>query len=147
MGNFNFNTPGLFPFSKDQPSRGRFANDESTFDPPMMDDPLGMGLSTMHNLPPPPRCAPAAAGLDSGPDHFGGSAGRDSAPPRLQFNLTVLTSDSKWETLTFTSQDDLDRKGSSFLREKGLKAAFQSGLVQKMHSMISSGQISSSVDI
>lgn len=143
----NLHIPSLTGWAKEQTQRGN-RYEESSFD--QMDDPLGMGLSTLHNLPPPPRSAPAAEAASGygggGHGGLGGGPGGDPVPSR-QFNLTVLTSDSKWETLNFSSHDDLDRHGSAFLREKGLKAAFQSGLVQKMRSMISSSQTNSSVDI
>jgi len=106
-------------------------------------DPMGLGLSTLHNLPPPPRSAPAAEAGRSGPVG-GGAAAREREP---EHSLTVLTSDNRWETINFTASDNLELKGGSFLKQKGLKAAFQSGLTSKMRTMIATGQAQSSVDI
>jgi len=64
-----------------------------------------------------------------------------------QYSLTVLTSDSRWELLNFGPGENLEHKGAAFLRQKGLKAAFQAGIVSKMHEMIQMGQAQSSVDI
>jgi len=109
-------------------------------------DPLDFGLGTLHNLPPPPRSAPAAEASPpaGGGDGYGRGGGGGGQGP---FSLTVLTSDSRWETLSFYAGDNLDHKGSVFLEQKGLKAAFHPGLVSKMRSMITMGQAQSSVDI
>lgn len=121
-------------------------------------DPFGLGLNTLHNLPPPPRSAPAAEGSSCDPV-LGGAlscdmpnlsrdrSGLGGMPGGLQFSLTVLTSDSRWELLNFSPGEDLDQKGAAFLQQKGLKAAFQAGLVSKMRTMIQLGQAQSSVDI
>merc|ERR1712039_810190 len=136
--------PSLLGWAQEQTDRSiRYANEASNFEPMMMDDPLGMGFGNMPDLPAPPRCAPAAEAAGA----YGGGFVDDLPGPSRQFNLTVLTSDNKWETLYFSSSDDLDRRGSAFLQDNGLKAAFQTGLVQKMHSMISMGETNSSVDI
>eukprot|EP00927_Polykrikos_kofoidii_P003293 TRINITY_DN11310_c0_g2_i1.p1 TRINITY_DN11310_c0_g2~~TRINITY_DN11310_c0_g2_i1.p1 ORF type:complete len:1622 (+),score=331.74 TRINITY_DN11310_c0_g2_i1:190-5055(+) len=88
---------------------------------------------SMENQGPPRGTSYAACG--------GGGAGA------AEFHLKVLTSDNRWETLTFRSSDRLDRVGQSFLNRHGLKGAFHAGLVAKMQSMIQSGQSTASVDI
>merc|ERR1719444_589878 len=99
--------------------------------PRAQDAHLGMGDPDLG--PPPPRSAPAASMFDADPfdrvDRRGG--GR---PP--VFALTVLASDNRWETLSFSESDDLERRGSQFLAEKKLKTAFLSGLVSKMRGMV-----------
>eukprot|EP00932_Pfiesteria_piscicida_P014523 SRR837773.26315.p3 GENE.SRR837773.26315~~SRR837773.26315.p3 ORF type:complete len:118 (-),score=34.30 SRR837773.26315:48-401(-) len=104
-------------------------------------DPLDFGLS---NLPPPPRSAPAA---EAGGGGAGNGSGYGAGPSAARFTLTVLTSDSRWETVTFHAGEDLDFKGSHFLEQKGLKSAFQPGLVEKMRSMVAMGHAQASVDI
>lgn len=106
-------------------------------------DPLGLGLGTLHNLPPPPRSAPAAEGLAGVGSHGGRGGGRDVSSHVLK----VLTSDNKWESLSFSAGDRLDSVGADFLRRTGLKGAFRSGLISKMQAMLSSGQAAASVDI
>jgi len=159
----NLNTPSLLNWAKErvpwppteQASRGPPARlapahemlSEDGMESPFGDpDPLGMGMATLHNLPPPPRSAPAAAeaaAAYSGGSGYEAGAGGGS----MQFSLTVLTSDNRWETLAFSARDNLERQANAFLHSKGLKAAFRSGLVAKMQSMISTRQTSSSVDI
>merc|ERR1719221_467615 len=114
------------------------------FEHQFTDSDLGLGLSNLPNLPPPPRSAPAAEAMPEA-GALGISSGRNSGGREV--TLMVLTSDSRWETLTFFSGDNLEQLALAFLRDKGLKAAFQSGLVSKMRSMIASGQAQSSVDI
>jgi len=146
----NLNAPSLLNWAKEgYHGRQSMAMDNSMheamgFERQFSDAELsGLGLSTLHNLPPPPRSAPAAAEAVS--LGLSGGGGRDSGGRQL--TLTVLTSDSRWETFTFFAGDNLEQQGSAFLNEKGLKAAFQSGLVSKMRSMVSLGQAQSSVDI
>eukprot|EP00931_Biecheleriopsis_adriatica_P115993 TRINITY_DN9170_c0_g2_i1.p1 TRINITY_DN9170_c0_g2~~TRINITY_DN9170_c0_g2_i1.p1 ORF type:complete len:1624 (+),score=547.66 TRINITY_DN9170_c0_g2_i1:349-4872(+) len=105
-------------------------------------DAMGLGLNTLHQLPPPPRSAPAA----EAPPADSRSCRSGSAPGQ-QHVLTVLTSDSRWETLNFSKSLSLEQQARSFLSSKGLKEAFCSGLVSKMKSMVASGQAQSSVDI
>jgi len=147
---FPIGTPSLLSWAKEHQQSGRFS--ASTPGPGFgragsysaqghdAGDPMGLGLGTLHNLPPPPRSAPAA---ESG----GGGPGPASAAKEPVHSLTVLTSDNRWETIAFSASDNLDSKGASFLRQKGLKAAFQSGLTSKMRTMIAQGQAQSSVDI
>lgn len=68
-----------------------------------------------------------------------------------RYQISIQVSDSHWETMqwklplkvgTTLSQICLD-----FLRERGLKEAFHSGLVQKMNQLPESGQVSAMVDI
>jgi len=152
------NTPNLLNWAKEHVSRGyggcpllarHELPEECLQQHPCGDpDPLGLGLQTLHNLPPPPRSAPAAAEAATSSGGQGlGSSGGSSGGGGGRFSLTVLTSDSRWETLSFSARDDLEQRGSSFLQAKGLKAAFRSGLVAKMQAMISMGQANSSVDI
>jgi len=93
--------------------------------------------------PPPPRSAPAAA--ESLPLAGAGGGGVGQGTGCL--TLTLLMSDSRWEALSFSTGENLEQKGVAFLAQKGLKAAFQSGLIAKMRSMIASGQSQASVDI
>lgn len=107
-------------------------------------DAMGLGLNTLHQLPPPPRSAPA---VEAVPDPRNHSSCRNGGSGHGQQHvLTVLTSDSRWETLNF-SRGNLEQQAKSFLTSKGLKEAFCSGLVAKMKSMVASGQAQSSVDI
>lgn len=108
-----------------------------------------LGLSTLHSLPPPPRSAPAAESAMGGGAYggCGGCGGGCGGGGAASFHLRVLTSDSRWETLSFSAAGDLEGLASSFLQQKGLKAAFLPGLVAKMRSMSSTGQTQSSVDI
>lgn len=154
----NLDTPNLLNWAKERVSRGVVGRptvphegpremQEECFEMPYGDtDPLGLGLHTLQNLPPPPRSAPAAAEAASA---YGGISGLDAGEVGngSQFHLTVLTSDSRWEALTFSARDNLELRGATFLQAKGLKAAFKAGLVSKMQSMISFGQTTSSVDI
>lgn len=134
--------PNLLDWYKEQGNRARSLDEPRA---PMIDDPQGpFGLQTLHNLPPPPRSAPAAEEAAFGRIHGLDSAHESNS---MSFTLTVLTSDSRWERLMFSARDNLEAAGSSFLQAKGLKTAFQAGLVTKMQSMISSGQVNSSVDI
>jgi len=136
--------PNLLDWYKEQGNRARSLDEPRA---PMMDDPQGpFGMQTLHNLPPPPRSAPAA---EEAASCYGRIHGLDNAPETncMSFTLTVLTSDSRWENLMFSARDNLEAAGSSFLQAKGLKTAFQAGLVSKMQSMITSGQTNSSVDI
>uniref|UniRef100_A0A7S4W055 Uncharacterized protein n=1 Tax=Alexandrium monilatum TaxID=311494 RepID=A0A7S4W055_9DINO len=153
----NLNTPSLLNWAKEQAYRGPPARlapahemlPEEGMESPLGDgDPLGMGMgmATLHNLPPPPRSAPAAAEAAAA---YGGGSGCEAGGGggSLQFSLTVLTSDNRWESLSFFARDDLERQANAFLQSKGLKPAFRSGLVAKMQSMIAMRQTSSSVDI
>jgi len=136
--------PNLLDWYKEQGNRARSLDEPRA---PTIDDPHGpFGLQTLHNLPPPPRSAPAA---EEAAACFGRIHGVDNAPDRssLSFTLTVLTSDSRWENLIFSATENLEAVGTTFLQEKGLKTAFRAGLVSKMQSMITSGQTNSSVDI
>lgn len=134
----NLQAPSLLNWAKEQTSRSgaSFSDREPGFNDPC-------GMNTLHNLPPPPRCAPASESFSGMPGNLGGA----DAAAGIQFALKVLTSDNRWETMTFTSGDDLQRISQTFLSRTGLKGAFQSGLVSKMQSMISQGQAQSSVDI
>jgi len=159
---FNLNTPNLLNWAREQHAQhGQARGVADSFEPqrscPSMGacgacgggdvDPLDFGLSTLHNLPPPPRSAPAAEASPPAGGGYGGGGGGGGGGGQGPFSLTVLTSDSRWETLSFYSGDNLDQKGSTFLEQKGLKAAFHPGLVTKMRSMITMGQAQSSVDI
>jgi len=141
---FNLNTPNLLNWAREQHlqhaqhGQARSVADYDRMAPDV--DPLDFGLN---NLPPPPRSAPAAEAGGGG----GGGGGGYGGPPGGRFSLTVLTSDSRWETIAFYAADDLETKGSQFLEQKGLKAAFHPGLVSKMGSMITNGHAQSSVDI
>ncbi|CAE7624232.1 unnamed protein product [Symbiodinium sp. CCMP2456] len=89
------------------------------------------GSSAELQLPPPPRSSPA----------------RDVSELRpADLKLTVLTSDSRWETLMFHS-GNFEKQALEFLRQKKLKAAFVGGLAAKMKAMVAAGQAQSSVDI
>lgn len=94
------------------------------------------GMETLESLPPPIRNAPAASTLRSSFPRAGGAC-----------TLTVLTGESQWEALNFTGADNLEQLAVQFLGRKGLKAAFLSGLVEKMRMMVSTGVAQSSVDI
>jgi len=145
----SLNTPSLLNWAKEAAEQGQFRDG----------DPIGLGLDTLHNLPPPPRSAPA---VDAMPASRGGGRTADSRDPRCvggrgssgggggggsRHALTVLTSENRWETLTFLSNGNLEQQARDFLAQKGLKAAFISGLLSKMKSMVSTGQAQSSVDI
>eukprot|EP00930_Biecheleria_cincta_P042877 TRINITY_DN29502_c0_g1_i2.p1 TRINITY_DN29502_c0_g1~~TRINITY_DN29502_c0_g1_i2.p1 ORF type:complete len:1555 (+),score=430.34 TRINITY_DN29502_c0_g1_i2:130-4665(+) len=147
----SLNTPSLLNWAKEAAEQGQFREG----------DPMGMGLGldTLHNLPPPPRSAPAvdvmAAGRsgragDARDPRCGGSRGSGGGSGGgggSRHALTVLTSENRWETLTFLSNGNLEQQASDFLAQKGLKAAFISGLLSKMKSMVKTGQAQSSVDI
>jgi len=136
--------PNLLDWYKEQGNRARSLDEPRTS---VIDDPQGaFGLQTLHNLPPPPRSAPAA---EEAASCFGRIRGLDNGLDNsaMSFTLTVLTSDSRWEHLVFSARDNLEAAGTAFLQAKGLKTAFQAGLVSKMQSMITSGQTNSSVDI
>jgi len=173
---FNLNTPSLLNWAKDQhlqhehsrmsdgpfnffdqsSSLGRSAFDDGFGPPPARGAPGmlhggpgsggGPGPELEELGPPPPRSAPAASFFDD--SNYDNSRGGGGGGARQQvFSLTVLTSDSRWETFSFSTTDDLDKKGSMFLAEKRLKAAFHSGLVAKMRNMVTMGETQSSVDI
>lgn len=97
------------------------------------------GMETLESLPPPIRNAPAASTLPSSLSSFPRAGGACT--------LTVLTGESQWEALNFTGADNLEQLAVQFLGRKGLKAAFLSGLVEKMRMMVSTGVAQSSVDI
>merc|ERR1719408_429344 len=96
-----------------------------------------MGMGTLHQLPPPPRSAPASQGLSGATGYLGGGGG-GGAPQR--HSLSVRTGDDRWETLGFSAADDMQSASSQFLMRRGLKSAFQAGLVQKMREMVAMGQ-------
>eukprot|EP00928_Gymnodinium_smaydae_P001050 TRINITY_DN10390_c0_g2_i1.p1 TRINITY_DN10390_c0_g2~~TRINITY_DN10390_c0_g2_i1.p1 ORF type:complete len:495 (-),score=79.04 TRINITY_DN10390_c0_g2_i1:192-1676(-) len=127
--------PSLLDWARDH--AGSFREEEES-----LPDPLGL-----NNLPPPPRSAPAAESMMSGGamPRRGGCGGLPGGP--AQFMLKVLSSDSRWETLSFAPADRLETVAGDFLRRAGLKGAFQAGLTAKMRSMLSSGQTTASVDI
>jgi len=89
------------------------------------------GSSLELQLPPPPRSSPA----------------RDSELRPADLKLTVLTSDSRLETLMFRSDGNFEKQALEFLMQKKLKAAFVGGLAAKMKAMVAAGQAQSSVDI
>jgi len=133
----NLNTPSLLNWAKEAASMGQFTQ---------FDDPNGLGLNTLHNLPPPPRSAPAVEVAPGAmPGHPSGR--NNGVGGGSQHVLTVLTSESKWESLKFTSGSHLEQLARDFISSKGLKAAFISGLVGKMKTMASTGQAQASVDI
>jgi len=161
---FNLNTPDLLNWAREQHAqRGQVRPSASydSFDPPpprsaaaaramggssgAVDDGLDFGLSTLHDLPAPPRNAPAAQATPQG--GFQPSGGHDAYGSRDRYSLTILTSDSRWETLSFFAGENLDQRGTAFLEQRGLKSAFHPGLVSKMRSMIAMGQAQASVDI
>jgi uncharacterized membrane protein len=102
-------------------------------------DHLGLSLQNLNNMPPPPRTAPASEGSSRGNGY--------AASHQARFALRVLLSDERWQSLTFTSADNLEAAAASFLRQEQLKAAFLSGLVERMRGMIASGQAQASIDI
>lgn len=161
---FNLNTPNLLNWAREQHAHhgqargaGLGGAGADGFEPPpprqapaasqVADPDLDFGLSTLHDLPPPPRNAPAAQAGPSGSFALGGSGRGGEGCGGSRYSLTVLTSDSRWETLGFYAGENLDQKGEEFLAQKGLKAAFHPGLVSKMRSMITMGQAQASVDI
>merc|ERR1712039_965968 len=107
-------------------------------------------LSSSVEVPPPPRCAPAA---------YQGSSvranSRSAIRPHVerhansgrQFTLQVQSSDDRWENCAFSDSMNLDEQAGAFLRQRNLKSAFQAGLLAKMRQMIASGQEQASVDI
>lgn len=107
-----------------------------------------LGTTTLHTLPPPQRCAPAARSSPNtntfGETGVGNSLGSSVG---MQCVLKVLASDNKWEDLAFSTSDDLESQAMKFLHSKGLKVAFLSGMIAKMRSMINTGQTQGSVDI
>jgi len=94
--------------------------------------------------PPPPRSAPAAQDInwDSAPE-----TARDRSRHLGEHLLRVQTADDRWESLAFSSGDDLPRSGATFLQQQGLKRAFHAGLIAKMRQMIAAGESYSSVDV
>lgn len=146
----SLNTPSLLNWAKEAVEQGHFREG----------DPMGLGLDTLQNLPPPPRSAPGVDVMPAGRSgrtaeardpRCGGSRGSGGGGSGggggSRHALTVLTSENRWETLTFLSNGNLEQQARDFLAQKGLKAAFISGLLAKMKSMVSSGQAQSSVDI
>jgi len=133
-GQISLNTPSLLNWAKEAASMGQF------------DDPNGLGLNTLHNLPPPPRSAPAVeVSPGAMPGHPSGR--NNGVGGGSQHVLGVLTSENKWESLNFSSSSHLEQLARDFISSKGLKAAFISGLVGKMKTMVSTGQAQASVDI
>lgn len=159
---FNLNTPSLLHWAQEQHlqhEQARYGDGFPFIDqhlPSQLPDPdlgsgfrgLGLGAGSLglrpsaaleSDVPPPPRIAPFV--IAEGATPSGGSAAGQ------RFELTVLTSDSRWETLEFSACDDLDHRGSKFLEANRLKAAFHPGLVAKMRSMITLCEPQASVDI
>eukprot|EP00397_Hematodinium_sp_SG-2012_P001843 GEMP01001848.1.p1 GENE.GEMP01001848.1~~GEMP01001848.1.p1 ORF type:complete len:1001 (-),score=212.80 GEMP01001848.1:1867-4869(-) len=68
-----------------------------------------------------------------------------------RYQISIQVSDSQWETLQWSlpleAGKTLSQVCLSFLKERGLKDAFHSGLVYKMNQLPSSGQVSAMVDI
>lgn len=107
--------------------------------------------------PPPPRVAPAARSAQS----FNVSLTIEEDPVPLPLDLPrsgplhasgchmlqVQMSDSRWECLEFRSGDDLGSIGECFVRQHGLNAMIQPGLVAKMQQMEAASQLHDSVDI
>lgn len=107
--------------------------------------------------PPPPRVAPAARS----PQNYSVSPTVGEGPNPLwldlplsgplhtsgRYALQVQMSDSRWESLEFSSGDDLGSMGDRFVRQHGLNAMIQPGLVAKMQQMEAAGQFHESVDI
>eukprot|EP00931_Biecheleriopsis_adriatica_P053956 TRINITY_DN31713_c0_g1_i2.p1 TRINITY_DN31713_c0_g1~~TRINITY_DN31713_c0_g1_i2.p1 ORF type:complete len:1464 (+),score=269.20 TRINITY_DN31713_c0_g1_i2:26-4417(+) len=71
---------------------------------------------------------------------YGGSSG-------TRHVLQVRMADSRWESLNFSSGDDIERQGRMFIQKNGLKAAFTPGLLSRMQQMISIGQDYACADI
>lgn len=104
------------------------------------------GMSTLQNVPPPPRSAPAVD-VQASAGYHQNPRSSCAAGVRGEFVLTVLTSDNRWEKLIFTPSDHFEQRAAEFLRQKGLKSAFASGLISKMRSMVASKELQASVDI
>lgn len=101
-----------------------------------------LGMTTVHELPPPPRSAPAASRTPGSTSFLEGGGGS-----RAQHRLNVRTGDHQYETVNFSDGDSLSQVASMFLTQRGLKLTFQAGLTEKMRSMVALGQASESVDI
>jgi len=107
--------------------------------------------------PPPPRVAPAARSAQS----FSVNPIMEEDPAPLPsdlpvsgplragscYLLQVQMSDSRWESLEFNSGDDLEGIGERFVRQQGLNAMIQPGLVTKMQQMEAGALFHESVDI
>lgn len=117
--------------------------------------------------PPPPRSAPSlqygdearresmpwdegrqgCQGCQGGHPGFGVTQNVAPVEIRRKSELQVRMSDHKWESLRFSSSDDLELQGQQFVSRCGLKSAFLPGLVARLKQMVAIQQDYACVDV
>lgn len=164
-----------FVFTAELPPPPRCApanNAAMTFQAPEATGAARMGP---HELPPPPRCSPVSTQrLGSVDKHdepltqrlyppagsaelVAGLTRTAIRPPAAcaealpgtsnPYVLRVQMAEDRQDSFGFSAAQSLEQQAAMFLQQHALKPAFQSGLIEKMQRMVSSGQQSCSVDI
>lgn len=135
--------------SSSRPMRGDFQrwDDPSSQGLPGMDVTAALGAPTASRMSRSPPALPEELPGFEAPNFMGGGCGRGGGGGTSQHVLQVRMADNRWESLNFSTGDDVERQGRHFIQKAGLKGAFMPGLVAKMRQMMAIGQDYACTDI
>jgi len=61
--------------------------------------------------------------------------------------LSIMSSDNNWDSIGFSSGENVEQRARLWIQKQGLNPAFQKGLVRQMRQMVNMKLITASVDI